>query len=234
MITRRDFLKVTAAGSVLASMGSVGEAMATMRTASPDEAFCQEGARQIPLLAEVDVVVVGGSSRAVAAATAAAREGCKVFLACDYPYLGEDICGAHLYDRQPEEALNTALAQRLFSDRKRPTPLQIKKGLEDELIDYGVDFLYSSIVTNVLVDALGRPTGVVIANRSGREAIRCKAIVDATWEARVAACMEAERTPFQPGAQTFYFTVVGNSPKQGGAIVGAEPWKEPRQVGGES
>ena len=173
MITRRDFLKVTAAGGVLASMGSVGEARATMRTALPDEAFCQEGARQIPLLAEVDVVVVGGSSRAVAAATAAAREGCRVYLVCDYPYLGEDICGAHLYDRLPDEALNTALAQRLFSDRKRPTPLQIKKGLEDELIDHGVDFLYSSLVTNALVDASGRPAGVVIANRSGREAIRC-------------------------------------------------------------
>lgn len=231
MITRRDFLKVTAAGGVLASMGSVGEARATMRTALPDEAFCQEGSRQIPLLTEVDVVVVGGSSRAVAAATAAAREGCRVYLVCDYPYLGEDICGAHLYDRLPDEALNTALAQRLFSDRKRPTPLQIKKGLEDELIDYGVDFLYSSLVTNALVDASGRPAGVVIANRSGREAIRCKAIIDATWEAQVAACMEAERSPFQPGAQTFYFTVIGNNPKQGGAIVGAEPWKEPLQVG---
>ena len=127
MITRRDFLKVTAAGGVLASMGGVGEARAAMRTALPDEAFCQEGARQIPLLAEVDVVVVGGSSRAVAAAAAAAREGCKVFLACDYPYLGEDICGAHLYDRLPDEDLTTALAQRLFSDRKRPTPLQINK-----------------------------------------------------------------------------------------------------------
>ena len=109
MITRRDFLKVTAAGGVLASMGSVGEARAAMRTALPDETFCKEGARQIPLLAEVDVVVVGGSSRAVAAATAAAREGCKVYVVCDYPYLGEDICGAHLYDHLPDEVLNLSL-----------------------------------------------------------------------------------------------------------------------------
>ena len=49
MITRRDFLKVTAAGGVLVSMGGVGDARATMRTALPDEAFCQEGAREIPL-----------------------------------------------------------------------------------------------------------------------------------------------------------------------------------------
>ena len=75
MITRIDFLKVTSAGVLLVSIGFVGEARATMRTALPDEAFCQEGSRQIPLLTEVDVVVVGGSSRAVAAATDDAREG---------------------------------------------------------------------------------------------------------------------------------------------------------------
>ncbi|MDD6101074.1 MAG: twin-arginine translocation signal domain-containing protein, partial [bacterium] len=50
MITRRDFLKVTAAGGVLASMGSVREAKAAMRSAMPDEQFCYEGERKIPLL----------------------------------------------------------------------------------------------------------------------------------------------------------------------------------------
>ena len=139
MITRRDFLKVTAAGGVLASMGSVREAKAAMRSAMPDEQFCYEGERKIPLLSEVDLVVVGGSSRAVAAASAAARSGCRVFLVCAYPYLGEDICGAHLYDLRSGETLQTPLAQKIFSGKQRPTPLQVKKTLEDELIDQQVD-----------------------------------------------------------------------------------------------
>ena len=234
MITRRDFLKVTAAGGVLASMGSVREAKAAMRSAMPDEQFCYEGERKIPLLSEVDLVVVGGSSRAVAAASAAARSGCRVFLVCAYPYLGEDICGAHLYDLRSGETLQTPLAQKIFSGKQRPTPLQVKKTLEDELIDQQVDFLYSSMVTNVLVDSTGQLAGVVIANRSGREAIRCKTIVDATHEAIVASCLDAERTPFQAGPQTFDFTVIGNSPKQGTPIVASERWKEPLQVAGKS
>ena len=72
MITRRDFLKVTAAGGALASLGSVTEANAAMKSAVPDEGFCHEGARKIPVIAEVDLVVAGGSSRAIAAAVAAA------------------------------------------------------------------------------------------------------------------------------------------------------------------
>ena len=62
MITRRDFLKVTAAGGALASLGSVTEAKAAMKSAVPDEGFCHEGARKIPVIAEVDLVVAGGSS----------------------------------------------------------------------------------------------------------------------------------------------------------------------------
>ena len=72
MITRRDFLKVTAAGGALASLGSVTEAKAAMKSAVPDEGFCHEGARKIPVIVEVDLVVAGGSSRAIAAAVAAA------------------------------------------------------------------------------------------------------------------------------------------------------------------
>ena len=99
MITRRDFLKVTAAGGALASLGSVTEAKAAMKSAVPDEGFCHEGARKIPVIAEVDLVVAGGSSRAIAAAVAAAKTGSRVYLVGYMPYLGEDICGCHLYER---------------------------------------------------------------------------------------------------------------------------------------
>ncbi|MGM9759355.1 MAG: FAD-dependent oxidoreductase [Parabacteroides sp.] len=235
MITRRDFLKVTAAGGVLTSIGRVEEARAAVRSVMPDGQYCQESERQIPLLAEVDLVVAGGSSRAVAAAAAAARCGIRVYLVCPQPYLGEDICGAHLYDRLPDEPLQTALAQRIFDwSKQRPTPLQVKKTLEDELIDLGVDFLYSSYVTEALVGENGQPAGVVVANRSGREAIRCRTIIDATHEATVAACLGAEISAFHAGPVEFDFTVVGNAPKEAPEIIRAEPWKEPLQVGGKN
>ena len=234
MITRRDFLKVTAAGGALAFLGSVTEAKATMKSAIPNEGFCHEGPRKIPVIAEVDLVVAGGSSRAIAAAVAAAKTGSRVYLIGYMPYLGEDICGSHLYERKAEEKPQTALARKLFPGKSFPTPLHIKKTLEDELIDNNVQFLYSSYVTNVLTDSSGKPAGVVIANRSGRQAIRCKAIIDATHNASVAGLSGAKRKPFTASTQEFCYTVVGNTPKEAPEIIQAEELSQPIKVGEKS
>ncbi len=231
MITRRDFLKVTAAGSTLATLGSVTEAKAAMQTVVPDEKFCHEAPRKIPVLGEVDIIVAGGSSRAVAAAVAAAKAGSRVYLVGYMPYLGEDICGSHLYELEAGEKTQTALARKLFPGKNFPTPLHIKKTLEDELIDHNVQFLYSSYVTNVLTDATGKPAGVVIANRSGRQVIRCKAVIDATHNASVAGLFGAERKPFTAGTQEFCYTVVGNGKKEGAEIIKAEELAQPIKVG---
>ncbi len=234
MITRRDFLKVTAAGSALTSLGSVAEAKAAMQAIVPDEKFCHEGPRRIPVIAEVDIIVAGGSSGAVAAAVAAAKAGSRVYLICYMPYLGEDICGSYLYDREEEEKPQTALASKLFPGKDYPTPLHIKKTLEDELIDNNVQFLYSSYITNALTDPAGKPAGLVIANRSGRQAIRCKAVIDATHNASVAGLFGAERKPFTAGTQEFCYTVVGNEKKEAPEIIKAEELSQPIRVGEKS
>ena len=54
-----------------------------------------ESERKIPLAYDVDVVVIGGTTRGVAAAQAAKESGASVFLAAPRPYLGEDICGTY-------------------------------------------------------------------------------------------------------------------------------------------
>ena len=50
-----------------------------------------EGEKSLPLVQDVDVVVIGGSSGALAAALKAAEAGAKVFVAAPRPYLGEDM-----------------------------------------------------------------------------------------------------------------------------------------------
>lgn len=214
MISRRDFFKVTAAGSVLASMGYVSEAQAAIDTVLPNEMFCEEKDRKIPLIGSMDIIVVGGSSRAVAAAVSAARNGSRVFLIENMPYLGEDICGSLLFEREKDEPVSTSLGLKIYRFGEFPTPMHVKKTLEDELIDNNIQFLYSSFVTNVLLDDHKHLAGGVIANRSGRECIRCKAIIDATSEASVAKMSGAECTKFNSGEQDFYYTVVGNSTKK--------------------
>lgn len=74
-----------------------------------------ESARKIPVVYNVDVVVVGGSSHAVAAATAAAGEGATVFLAAPRTYLGEDMCGTLRLWLDAGETPDTALGQALFA-----------------------------------------------------------------------------------------------------------------------
>lgn len=202
-----------------------------------------ESARSIPVIEETDIVIVGGSSGAVAAAVAARLAGSNVFVVAPLPYLGDDICGSFLYrlDKKNNPP-RTALARKLFlteNDPREsypelteseivyeqptvPTPLHVKTVLENELIDNGIPFLYSSYVTDILSGPAGEIAGVVIANRSGRQAIRSKAVIDATLPASAARLGGAAFTPFVPGRQTFEYTVVGNAVKEAPAILQAE------------
>ncbi|MDR1225249.1 MAG: hypothetical protein LBL07_20565, partial [Tannerella sp.] len=138
MMTRRNFIRITAAGSALASVGNMSEARAAVQPLLPDMDYVQEKSRQIPVIAEVDLVVAGGSSRAVAAAVAATKAGCKVFLVAGMPYLGDDICGSLLCECRADENPQTSLARRVFPDKNLPAPLHVKTTLEDELIYNGV------------------------------------------------------------------------------------------------
>ena len=134
MITRRDFLKITAASGALASIGNIGEARSAVLAAVPDKDYCHESARDIPLLDQVDIVVAGGSARAVATAVAAARTGCRVFLIGYMPYLGDEICGSLLYDTDKDEIPRTALAHKLFDEVKSFRPLHYKTVLENIIL----------------------------------------------------------------------------------------------------
>jgi hypothetical protein len=333
-----------------------------------------ESERLIPLAYDVDVVVVGGTLRGVAAAEAAARNGAKVFLATDRPYLGEDVCGTYRLwleeDEQPETQLGQAiygdamvqtnlqsedclpfaysaslkshsrhpdtgsmladgkfsevgpdsvqyngdvtliadlgkpmqlagvrlmafnraddfviervpvsvssdkqswqslgdaqnilprleardvpvlhaldqtvtaryvkvevakgeeverllvtelaiLAPRRRSDakavdnRRVVTPMAVKNALDNALLNSKVDFLYGSYVTEVLRDPDGKLAGIVVANRSGRQAIRGKVIIDATDRGVAARIAGAPFTDYPSGPQTFSRIVLGGKP----------------------
>lgn len=233
MLTRRDFLKFTAAGGALASMGNIAEAKNKFKTIIPDGTRCLEGACKIPLIGECDIVVVGGSTRAIAAASAAAKTGCSVYVVTPMPYLGDDICGSLLYELQDDEKPQTALARKIFVGKDYPTPLHVKKTLENELIDNDISFLYSSFVTEPLVDNAGNVAGVVIANRSGRQAIKAKSVIDATQNGAVAKMANLAFQPFASGDQEFAFTVVGNTPKNSPEILRSEKFEKPLKAKGK-
>ncbi len=99
--------------------------------------------------------------------------------------------------------------------RRPPTPMQVKRVLDKALLDAGVRFLFGCYPTDVLVDATGRPAGIVMANRSGRQAVLAKVVLDATDRATVARLAGAEFAPYPAGEQVFERVVVGGGPRPG-------------------
>ena len=91
-----------------------------------------------------------------------------------------------------------------------PTPMQVKRTLDEALLDAGVQFLYSCYTTDVLHDSDGKPAGIVMANRSGRQAVKAKVIIDATPRATVARIAGADFETYPAGLQTFKYIVVGD------------------------
>ena len=186
-------------------------------------AWVNESARSIPVAYDIDVVVVGGTSGGVAAAVAAAEQGAKVFLAAERPYLGEDLCGAYRLWLEPGEEPDSPLAEELFAEpaaarrlksasqtyRFPPTPMHIKRTLDEPLLQAGVEFLFGCYATDVLYDGKGKLAGIVMANRSGRQAVKAKVIIDATPQACVAQMAGAAFRPYPSGPQTFRRVVVG-------------------------
>lgn len=196
------FIVAMIAGAQVALCGTVGMPAVT------------ESAREIPVANRVDVVVVGGSTGAVAAAVAAAEKGAKVFLTAPYPYLGEDMTATLRLWLEEGEKPESPLAKTLFAAGNPARPLHVKRALDEALLQAGVEFLYCSYATDVLRDEKGYPCGIVMANRAGRQAVIAKVIVDATEHATVARLAGARFFPFPAGMQTFKRVVIGGSRRE--------------------
>jgi ribulose 1,5-bisphosphate synthetase/thiazole synthase len=171
--------------------------------------------REIPVIASVDVVIAGGTVAAVAAAESAASKGAKVFLAAPRPYLGDDLCATLRLEPNADRPLASTLEKKLFDKGRPARPAHVKATLAETLLKAGVEFTFGSYVTDVLRDDEGRPCGVVIANRGGRQAVVAKITIDATsyaWVCRTAGCTSA---PWPGGEVRFHRMVLQAGGKAG-------------------
>ena len=201
--------------------------MAVCRAAG--EQAVVQSARKIPVVAEADVVIVGGSSAAVSAAVEAAASGARVFLLTPEPYLGADLCATYRLWPETLDTDATPLAKKLF-EQSPPTPMHVKSTLTQALLDCGVVFMLESYPTDVLRDGRGELAGLVIGNRSGRQAVIAKTLIDATPRAVVARMAGASFAPFPAGPGKFSRIVLGGkepSPASAEGRPGPSPitWK---------
>ena len=91
----------------------------------------------------------------------------------------------------------------VVSDTPATTPHRIKSTLDHELLRAGVQFLHGCYATDVLVDNAGKPAGIVMANRAGRQTVVAGVIIDATDRAAVARMAGAHAREWPGGALEF-------------------------------
>ncbi|HEV7217132.1 MAG TPA: FAD-dependent oxidoreductase [Chloroflexota bacterium] len=156
-------------------------------------------AGSLPVCGETDLLIVGATFGGVALADAAARAGASVTVVEARTYPGAEAM-ATLRPWLPAEALHEpppSLEPWLAAATPLPAqhgelalhPDAVKRGLEDVLHAAGVRLLYASRPVGI-VRAGDEPAaplaGVVIGNKSGRQALLARAVVDATPWATVA------------------------------------------------
>ena len=177
---------------------------------------------QAPVVANVDVLIVGGGIAGCMAAVTAARNGADVMIVERFGFLGGNMGpGAfaggvvHLALCQPDamheglqgipgEFLNRCggfVDGQLGHDKIHDTQVVAYVWLK-MMEENGVRLMLNTVACEPLMDG-SRVTGLVIENRSGRQAVRAKAVVDATGEADVAARAGAptdgDEAAFHPG-----------------------------------
>src|SRR6056297_766652 len=164
----------------------------------------KEAARELPVVAETDVLVVGGGPAGLSAAVASAREGVETLLVERYGFLGGNITQAMVesiaWYRHEEtveaggigaefepEAAEVGGAWEDSESIGRLIDADMFKYAADRMIQKaGVIPLLHCYVVDVIIEN-GDLRGVITESKSGRQAILAKVVIDASGDADVAA-----------------------------------------------
>lgn len=168
----------------------------------------------LPVLAEVDVLVVGLGAAGVAAATVAAEEGLSVLAVERYGFAGGaavagmsgTICGLYLASENPDDGPTQVVAG--FTERFRLAlaarggltepqlygktwtvahdPLMWRETADALLTASGARIVYHAVVTAAVMDGTA-VRGAILESNAGRVAVHARRTIDASGDAAVVA-----------------------------------------------
>lgn len=145
----------------------------------------------VPVIKNVDFLLLGGSLAGCQTAVALAKKGYSVFAATPFSAFGEDCCAT----------------LEIFNSGKT-APMQIKHQLDLDFINAGADFLFQSSPVALTLDDSGNIAGAVIANRTGFQAVNAGCILDAT-QFGLAARLYNGQEIFTPGDYAVSLVQIG-------------------------
>jgi hypothetical protein len=167
------------------------------------EGFLLEPPRRTPIVREVDVLVCGGGVSGVGAALGAARTGAKTMVIERNAFLGGAATAVIMNTWNVPVSRMTGVTREIALELARrgegnitgPTfpfdPEGFKQLANEWLTDAGVEVLNYTWVEEAIMDG-SRIKGVIVHNKSGRQAIMARTVVDATGDADIAAAAGAE------------------------------------------
>lgn len=213
--SRRDALKLLAA---VGGAAFVNPSQAQQNAPEAKGQTMSEPARDLPVVGEYDVVVVGGGIAGVAAAVAAARLGVRTALLekqmalGGLATLGNVVVYLPLCDGRGHQViggLGEEMLKRSVRDQYRPLPgtwtrdagieerakerykvtfnaASCMLELEEMVVEAGVDLWYDVRFCDV-IRGENRIDAVIVENKSGRQALRCRTVIDTSGDADVCA-----------------------------------------------
>ncbi|MGE5618104.1 MAG: FAD-dependent oxidoreductase [Sphingomonadaceae bacterium] len=156
-----------------------------------------EPQRELPVVADVDVVVAGGGPASLGAAVAAARCGARTLLIERNGFLGGAATAGLMAMWNASLDTSTGFAHELIARLIREggalsgpatpfDPEKLKEVALDIVLEAGVQPLFYTNCAAPILDGR-RVAGVVLESKSGRQAALAKVVVDCTGDADIAA-----------------------------------------------
>jgi len=152
---------------------------------------------------DFDVVVAGGGTAGAVAAIAAARNGVKTLVIEQFGFLGGSQTAALVIPMMPNHVrgeplvrgINQEIQKRLiglgYAARDKSgndgyfNPEALKFVLEEMVLEAGAKALYYTFVEDVIMEK-NELKGLVVVNKSGRQAVYSKVVIDSTGDGDVA------------------------------------------------